>query len=135
MDQNEAKPYLLQSFQSGNPIGARIQCYYNPKDPNEIVRHKSSKEDYNKLVLNSMAWSLGIVVLGIVVIVTAGCVVSCMRSREGYERIADQNQNVQPLQYTVWSRPLKTNSVMQAWLTPTEDLEGICNPKFPSIRN
>lgn len=101
MNQNEAKPHLLQSFQRGNPIGAPILCYYDPKDPNQIVRHKTSKEDYNKLVLTSMAWSLSIVVLGIVIIVTAGCVVSYSRSREGYERIADQNSNVPHLQHTL----------------------------------
>jgi len=99
MDKTKTKPHLLQSFQRGNPIGSPLQCYYNPKDPDQIVRQKTSKESYNKLVLNTMAWPLGIIVLGIVVIVTAGCLVSNVRRRGGYERI-DEN-SVQPLQQTL----------------------------------
>ena len=99
MDKTEATPHLLQSFQSGNPIGSPLQCYYNPKDPDQIVRQKASEESCNKLVLTNMAWPLGIVVLGIVVIVTAGCLVSYKRRRNGYERM-DEN-SIRPLQQTL----------------------------------
>ena len=101
MKKTEAKPHLLTSFQSGNPIGTPLQCYYNPKDPDQIVRQKASKESYNKLVLTTMAWPLGIVVLGIVVVVSAGCFATFRRGRNGYERIADENLNVKPLQQTL----------------------------------
>ena len=101
MKKTEAKPHLLQSFQSGNPIGTPLLCYYNPKDPDQIVRQKASKESYNKLVLTHMAWPLGIVVLGILLVLLAGCFVSSWRSRNGYERITDETLNVKPLQQTL----------------------------------
>ncbi|KAK2567563.1 Calcium-activated potassium channel subunit beta-3 [Acropora cervicornis] len=91
MQRNQPKPHLLRLFQSGNPIGATVHCFYNPEDPRQVIAQKTSVKSYNKLVLKSMAWPLGIVVSGMVVVVTAGCVVSALRSRKGYEKIADFN--------------------------------------------
>lgn len=91
MQKDQPRPHLLRSFQSGNPIGAPLRCFYNPKDPHEIINQKTSQESYNKHVITSMAWPLGIVVFGIVVVVTAGCFLSAFRSRNGYERIAHEN--------------------------------------------
>lgn len=91
MQRNQPKPHLLRLFQSGNPIGATVHCFYNPDDPRQVIAQKTSVKSYNKLVFTSMAWPLGIVVSGMVVVVTAGCVVSALRSRKGYEKIADFN--------------------------------------------
>ena len=80
--------HLLQSFQSqnGNPTGSSLECYYNPKDPNQIVQQKASKESYNKVVLNNVVWPLAIMMLGVVVIATVGCYFFS-RSSNSYERL------------------------------------------------
>lgn len=86
MDKPRAKPHLLQLFQNGNHIGTSVECYYNPKDPDQVILEKASQESYNKMVLDKVVWPLALVILGVVVIATAGCYFSS-RSRYTYERI------------------------------------------------
>ena len=66
--------------------GSPLKCYYNPKNPDQVVRGKASKESYNKLVLQNVVWPLAIVLLGVAVIATTTCYYSSP-SRYGYEKL------------------------------------------------
>lgn len=90
-EKQEAEHKLLKSAQCGNPTGESLTCYYNPKDPDEIVHQKASTGSYNRLVLQNMAWATGIVVLGLAVVIAAGCFISSYHRRYSYHRIDDNS--------------------------------------------
>lgn len=93
-DKTEDNSNLLQSFQKGNPIGSSLQCFYNPKDPDQVVRQKASKESYNKMVLNNVVWPLGVILLAVVITVVAACFFSARR-QNGYERFEGATTSLQ----------------------------------------
>ncbi|KAL9952302.1 hypothetical protein ACROYT_G039538 [Oculina patagonica] len=93
-DKTEENSKLLQSFQKGNPIGSPLQCFYNPKDPDQVVRQKASKESYNKMVLNNVVWPLGVILLAVVITVVAACFFSTRR-QNGYERLEGSTTSLQ----------------------------------------
>ena len=79
---------LSQDFQSQRdiPVGLAVECYYNSKDPSQIVLHKVYKDGYNNLVLKQVLWPLAIAMMGVVALVTAGCHFSS-RYENKYERL------------------------------------------------
>lgn len=87
-DETEKDSKLLALFQSqnSNPIGSSLHCFYNAKDPDQVVRQKASKESYNKMVLNNVMWPLGVILLAVVITVVAACFFSARRE-VGYERL------------------------------------------------
>jgi len=74
---------LFQS-QHSKPIGSSLQCFYNPRDPDQVVRKKASKESYNKMVLNNVVWPLAVILLAVVITSAAACFFSSRR-QNGYE--------------------------------------------------
>lgn len=82
------KSDLSQHIQSqrDNPIGLMMKCYYNPKDPSQIVRSKVSNDNYDNLVFGHVLWPLTIILMGVVVLAIAGCYFS-LRFRNKYERL------------------------------------------------
>lgn len=82
------KSDLSQHIQSqrDNPIGLMMKCYYNPKDPSQIVRSKVSNDNYDNLVFGHVLWPLAIILMGVVVLAIAGCYFS-LRFRNKYERL------------------------------------------------
>lgn len=90
-EKQEAEHKLLKSAECGNPTRESLTCYYNPKDPDEILHQKASTESYNRLVLQNMAWATGIVVLGLAVVIATGCFISSYHRRYSYQRIDDNS--------------------------------------------
>lgn len=87
-DETEKDSKLLVSFQSqnSNPIGSSLQCFYNPKDPDQVVRKKASKESYNKMVLTNVVWPLAVILLAVVIVSVAACLFPSRR-QNGYEKL------------------------------------------------
>lgn len=77
---------LEKLFHTGNPVGSKLHCFYNPNDPEQIVNQKDSKESYNKMVLNNVVWPLAVILLAVIIIAGAACFLAT-RPQAGYEKL------------------------------------------------
>jgi len=92
--EKDSKLLVLFQSQSDSPIGSSLQCFYNPKDPDQVVRKKASKESYNKMVLNNVVWPLAVILLAVVITAVAACFFSARR-QNGYERLDGSTTSLQ----------------------------------------